>query len=112
MLRSLTKKKGQQCPQHFEISLQVAGKKLAKGRPCRSSMKNYRNCINISLAQRSVEWECQGHISTIKRRSTSSGLSLNESTGNGNRGQGEASGGIERLLPVPMISLMNVGKEL
>ena len=31
---------------------------------------------------------------------------------NGNRGQGEAGSGIERLSPVSMISLMNVSKGL
>jgi len=49
---------------------------------------------------------------TVKRRSTSSRSLLNKGTVNGNRGQREAGSGIERLLPVPMISLMNVGKGL
>jgi len=54
MLGNLTKKGGQQCPQHIKMSLQVAEKKLTKGRPHRSSIKNGRNYVNISLAQRSV----------------------------------------------------------
>ena len=55
MLGSLTKKRGQRCPQHIEMSLQVAKKELIKERPCRSSMKNSRNCVDISSVQRSVE---------------------------------------------------------
>jgi len=47
MLGSLIKKGGQRCPQHIEMSLQVA-KELIKERPCRSSTKNNRNCIDIS----------------------------------------------------------------
>jgi len=57
MLGSLTKKGGQRCPQHIEMSLQVAKKELIKERPCRSSTKNSRNCVDISSVQRSVEWE-------------------------------------------------------
>jgi len=55
MLGSLTKKGGQRCPQHIEMSLQVTKKELIKERPCRSSTKNSRNCVDISSVQRSVE---------------------------------------------------------
>jgi len=50
ILGNLTEKREQQCSQHIKMSLQVAEKELTKGRPHRSSMKNGRNCVNISLA--------------------------------------------------------------
>jgi len=106
MLKSLTKKGRQQCPQHIEMSLQVAEKELTKERPHRSGTKNSRNCVNISLAQRSVEWECRGHMPTIERRSASSGSLLSEGTVNGNRDHGRTDSGIEGLL----ISSTKVGK--
>jgi len=88
------------------MSLQVAEKELIKERPCRSSTKNSRNCVNISLAQGSVEWECRGHMPTIKRRSASSGSSLSEGMVNGNRDRGRTDGGIEG----PLTSSTKVGK--
>ena len=97
MLGSLTKKGGQRCPQHIKMSLQVA-KELIKERSCRSSMKNSRNCVDISSVQRSVEWECRGYIPTIKRRSASSGSSLSESMVNGNRDHGRTDSGTEGTL--------------
>jgi len=97
MLGSLTKKGGQRCPQHIKMSLQVA-KELIKGRSCRSSTKNSRNCVDISSVQRSVEWECRGYIPTIKRRSVSSGSSLSEGTVNGNRDHGRTDSGTEGTL--------------
>ena len=105
MLGSLTKKGGQRCPQHIEMSLQVA-KELIKERPCKSSTKNSRNCVDISSVQRSVEWECREYIPTIKRRSVSSGSSLSEGTVNGNRDHGRTDSGTEGTLT----SLTKVGK--
>jgi len=106
MLGSLTKKGGQQCPQHIKMSLQVAEKELIKERPCRSSTKNSRNCVDISSVQRSVEWECQGYMPTIKRRSVSSGSLLSEGTVKGNRDRGRTDSGTEG----PLTSLIKVGK--
>jgi len=106
MLGSLTKKGGQRCPQHIEMSLQVTKKELIKERPCRSSTKNSRNCVDISSVQRSVEWECRGYMPTIKRRSASSGLSLSESTVNRNRDRGMTDSGTEG----PLTSSTKVGK--
>jgi len=106
MLGSLTKKGGQRCPQHIEMSLQVAKKELIKERPCRSSTKNSRNCVDITSVQRSVEWECQGYMPTIKRRSTSSGSSLSEGMVNGNRDRGRTDSRTEG----PLTSSTKVGK--
>ena len=106
MLGSLTKKGGQRCPQHIKMSLQVAKKELIKERPCKSSTKNSRNCVNISSVQRSVEWKCRGYMPTIKRRSASSGSLLSEDTVNGNRDRGRADSGTKG----PLTSLMKVGK--
>jgi len=49
---------------------------------------------------------------TIKRRSASSGSSLNKGTVNRNRGQGEASGRIKKHSPMPIIGLLKVDEGL
>jgi len=87
------------------MSLQVA-KELIKERPCRSSTKNSRNCVDISSVQRSVKWECRGYIPTIKRRSASSGSSLSEGMVNGNRDRGRTNSRTKGTLT----SLTKVGK--